>query len=865
MGDSITSANQMHTTPVMSHTPHGFWTWAAPILGQRMDVIQAGIQGQSSYEMLARFQTDVINTNASWLHLLAGTNDVVRFWNFGGNAIDSLSSTQANITAMLDMAQAAGMRTVIGTIPPNNNLATTYNGPAWHLGRLNEWIRGLATTRKGVIVVDYFAALVDATGFQYVTGATEAIDGTHPNGLGASRMGKTLAAALAPLVAPRNVLPASNLDLPGYYLVDNLSLGPTIFTGTGGTLGGGATGTVSDVGRQRHLRVNGRRCLLHRAPHGRHPRQLAEAGHHLWGGQTFQCQLLYRYSLESRGLGLRCSRNHGRSRLDQRANHPNAHQRPGRIMGGHRGYGRLRVGQHDPASVAARDAAERVGCPAHPDDGPTCWHSARHHRGHRKTGRQLLRLPRRLPPRHDLNKPVVSLPMQGRAVTATCMSAALLVGLAIPAVATRIVSPTAILVAAAALAASGAVAGVHRSRAAGQFDPFHPLLFPSLYVAFACLAPTLWVWGLNRPLGFVSKSLMSPETPAIMALSVAGFVIGAAIPFARRVAKKVERNSRVLARTGHVLLAASLLLNIRDYLSGAVLNRGLGQNTVTLAGSIGVLGFLVGCAAIALMLTARLQQGKSLLGRAEWTAVLALIGFLGLSGKRANALAIMITILVYLTRKKGANFRAIVGLAATALFASIVLSYRTAANNTIDSLGAVAALLRDLGSIPFTTGVTAQAIGHSYLGGSTIIAGLLRQIPSPIANNLFGQPADTGAFQFRTISGMGNDSLGYGFSLPAEGYLNFGLVGAFALMLVVGAALAWFYARFDTDGTKATQFVYVIFVASLPFALRSDVLGLVKGVLYPSIIFAGTLLLARSVHRFHARRTPVHIKSLVRT
>lgn len=49
--------------------------------------------------------------------------------------------------------------------------------------------------------------------------------------------------------------------------------------------------------------------------------------------------------------------------------------------------------------------------------------------------------------------------------------------------------------------------------------------------------------------------------------------------------------------------------------------------------------------------------------------------------------------------------------------------------------------------------------------------------------------------------------------------------------------MAWMYSRFRLDGSHASQWAYLIAVGTLPFAWRSDVLGAVKGVLYPVILF----------------------------
>lgn len=263
-----------------------------------------------------------------------------------------------------------------------------------------------------------------------------------------------------------------------------------------------------------------------------------------------------------------------------------------------------------------------------------------------------------------------------------------------------------------------------------------------------------------------------------------------------------------------------------------------------------MLGIVVAAGAVVLMLAARQRRGQSLLSPLEWLAVLAYVALTGLNGSRGSAIAVIITVLYFATRKKGALLRTAIGLGAVAAFAYAVLTYRSNPRGEQSELSALVMLLRDLGSVPFTTGATGQAVADSGpLWGSTIVAGLLRQIPGPVANLVFGQPDDTGAFRFRTMTGFNNDSNGYGLSIPAEGVMNFGAVGAFVLTLAFGVLLAWLYSRSSEKGSRGLHLAYVVAVASLPFGLRSDVLGAVKGALYPVLIISVVCLTARWLER----------------
>jgi hypothetical protein len=134
---------------------------------------------------------------------------------------------------------------------------------------------------------------------------------------------------------------------------------------------------------------------------------------------------------------------------------------------------------------------------------------------------------------------------------------------------------------------------------------------------------------------------------------------------------------------------------------------------------------------------------------------------------------------------------------------------------------------------------------YGYKLGSTYLAGLERQLPSPIANRLFGIPDDTGAYVFREILAFTDPNYGFGFSLPAEGYLNFGFAGSLAAALILGALLGFSFRREVAPPRRATHVLYPVLISTLPLAIRSDALGQIKWILYPSLIVATGLALAR--------------------
>jgi lysophospholipase L1-like esterase len=78
--------------------------------------IDKGISGQNSAQVLARFQTDVIDLHPEIVHILVGTNDVYPGWTLGPSRSNSIDSV-ANVEAMVRTAQASGIHVILATIP----------------------------------------------------------------------------------------------------------------------------------------------------------------------------------------------------------------------------------------------------------------------------------------------------------------------------------------------------------------------------------------------------------------------------------------------------------------------------------------------------------------------------------------------------------------------------------------------------------------------------------------------------------------------------------------------------------------------------------------------------------------------------
>ncbi len=143
-------------------------------------IVGRGIGGQTSPQMLARFQQDVVALRPRVVHIMAGTNDVA-----GNTGPTTLEDYQHNILAMTDLARANDIAVVLAAVPPSRKLFWRGDlDPRPQIRELNEWLRALAFSR-GLTFVDYGTVLADADGGMR---ADLGNDGVHPNRLGYARM-----------------------------------------------------------------------------------------------------------------------------------------------------------------------------------------------------------------------------------------------------------------------------------------------------------------------------------------------------------------------------------------------------------------------------------------------------------------------------------------------------------------------------------------------------------------------------------------------------------------------------------------------------------------------------------------------------
>lgn len=143
--------------------------------------VNRGVSGQTTPQMLVRFEQDVVRLRPAAVVILAGTNDVA-----GNTGPETPEMIEDNFRAMTAVAKANGIGVVLASILP----ASAYPWrpgvqPAEEIRQLNEWMKQFAAD-QGAVYLDYYTALADGRG-----GMREGMskDGVHPNAAGYAVMG----------------------------------------------------------------------------------------------------------------------------------------------------------------------------------------------------------------------------------------------------------------------------------------------------------------------------------------------------------------------------------------------------------------------------------------------------------------------------------------------------------------------------------------------------------------------------------------------------------------------------------------------------------------------------------------------------
>ena len=151
--------------------------------------INRGISGQTTPQMLIRFQQDVVHLKPTAVVILAGTNDIA-----GNTGPSTPEMIEDNLTSMAQIARSNGIRVVLASITPVYDYPwKPKTFPTDTIRAVNQWIQTFCATHN-FTYLDYYAAMSDPTGAM-LPGLSS--DGVHPLAKGYAIMAPLAEKAIA--------------------------------------------------------------------------------------------------------------------------------------------------------------------------------------------------------------------------------------------------------------------------------------------------------------------------------------------------------------------------------------------------------------------------------------------------------------------------------------------------------------------------------------------------------------------------------------------------------------------------------------------------------------------------------------------
>lgn len=208
-GDSITDQGMTGSASVQGYVARGFWAWARALSHQTIDVVHcAGKGGDTTTQMLARLQTDVLDYDSQLVIVMGGIN------NLGGLQ----EGPQTCVRDMLEIVQRcsdAGRDVIVGGILPVGSAYGNFSPQLQQRIRyVNDRYREICARVKGARYWDTWSGFVNPTDTNgegiagYYYDATE----LHPSSVGAFVLGGSLATVLTGMYPQVKTLLCSDAD-----------------------------------------------------------------------------------------------------------------------------------------------------------------------------------------------------------------------------------------------------------------------------------------------------------------------------------------------------------------------------------------------------------------------------------------------------------------------------------------------------------------------------------------------------------------------------------------------------------------------------------------------------------------------------
>lgn len=204
-------------------------------LGNSVSVVKnAGVSGNTSAQMLARIDTDVIPFKSDWVFFNCGVNDF-----FGEGR--ALADVQADVTAIVSRLIADGRKILLFNCPPQVSSRSGFTAAkSQACAQYNNWLTGFASSRTGVVLADIYSAFVN---WSDATNAGAVADYFAGDGIHLSTFGEIVAAEQA--IKAINGAIGQDLSLLNSPLDAGIAGTEGLFIGTTGTNGTASSGNVA--------------------------------------------------------------------------------------------------------------------------------------------------------------------------------------------------------------------------------------------------------------------------------------------------------------------------------------------------------------------------------------------------------------------------------------------------------------------------------------------------------------------------------------------------------------------------------------------------------------------------------------------
>jgi lysophospholipase L1-like esterase len=186
LGDSTTAGTPRFMSPVEAppdgvgdpESQYSYWMMKAH---PEWTVLNRGVNGQRSDEILSRFERDVVAEKPSVVIILAGVNDI--YQGLTANAVER------NLGSMYLLAERKGIVPLAATVLPYNTARAKERAS---IREVNAWIE-TASRAPGRLFCDTNLAVRDREAPDFIASTR---DGLHPNVDGYRAMGEALSATL---------------------------------------------------------------------------------------------------------------------------------------------------------------------------------------------------------------------------------------------------------------------------------------------------------------------------------------------------------------------------------------------------------------------------------------------------------------------------------------------------------------------------------------------------------------------------------------------------------------------------------------------------------------------------------------------